>query len=192
MATKRRRRKQQKLNLQLPRGIAIPVAFVLGISSGFVANEFYHDSFIQLEPNQVRACFTPGRACENSILSVINNAKQEILMNAYSFTSKPIAESLLSAHRRSVKVYVLYDQGAASAAHSQIPVLRRAGVRVIPQHITGIAHNKIVVIDRSIVVTGSYNFSNAAKNRNSENLIIVYNRDLAKQYAENWQRLASQ
>jgi phosphatidylserine/phosphatidylglycerophosphate/cardiolipin synthase-like enzyme len=51
-----------------------------------------------------------------------------------------------------------------------------------------IAHNKVIVIDRETVITGSFNFTKAAEQHNAENLLILKNKDLAKLYVENWNR----
>lgn len=49
-----------------------------------------------------------------------------------------------------------------------------------------IAHNKVIVIDGETVLTGSFNFTKAAQDKNAENLLILHDRKLAAQYAENW------
>lgn len=49
------------------------------------------------------------------------------------------------------------------------------------------AHNKIIILDEAIVISGSYNFSAAAYKRNTENLLIITNPTLARQYIQNWQ-----
>ncbi len=53
-----------------------------------------------------------------------------------------------------------------------------------------IAHNKIMVIDANTVVTGSFNFTKAAEERNAENVLIIRNRDLAARYIGNWNKHA--
>jgi phosphatidylserine/phosphatidylglycerophosphate/cardiolipin synthase-like enzyme len=50
-----------------------------------------------------------------------------------------------------------------------------------------IAHNKVMVIDSRIVITGSFNFTKAAEESNAENLLIIEDVDLAAKYAKNWQ-----
>jgi phosphatidylserine/phosphatidylglycerophosphate/cardiolipin synthase-like enzyme len=50
-----------------------------------------------------------------------------------------------------------------------------------------IAHNKIILIDRSVVITGSFNFTRAAEEKNAENLLIIRSKELVKPYLDNWQ-----
>ena len=45
-----------------------------------------------------------------------------------------------------------------------------------------------MIIDRETVITGSFNFTKAAEDHNAENLLILKNKELAKQYVENWNR----
>jgi phospholipase D len=120
------------------------------------------------------------------LISLINAAKNNILVQAYSFTSKNITDSLIQAHRRGVKVSVLIDRTSITSRGSEIPALKDAGISVSVCKVPGIAHNKVLIIDEQIIVTGSYNFTNAAETRNAENLLILNNKDLAKKYITNW------
>jgi phosphatidylserine/phosphatidylglycerophosphate/cardiolipin synthase-like enzyme len=58
----------------------------------------------------VTVCFTPGGNCTALIVQALNTAKQSVLVQAYSFTSAPIAKALLDAHTRGVQVQVILDQ----------------------------------------------------------------------------------
>jgi phosphatidylserine/phosphatidylglycerophosphate/cardiolipin synthase-like enzyme len=51
-----------------------------------------------------------------------------------------------------------------------------------------IAHNKIMIIDKATVITGSFNFTKAAEEKNAENLLIITSKELAKIYLDNWQK----
>jgi phosphatidylserine/phosphatidylglycerophosphate/cardiolipin synthase-like enzyme len=56
-------------------------------------------------PSAVIVCFTPGGNCTDAIVQALNDAKHTILVQAYSFTSAPIAKALLDAHKRGVQKY---------------------------------------------------------------------------------------
>ena len=43
-----------------------------------------------------------------------------------------------------------------------------------------------MIIDGETVITGSFNFSKAAEERNAENLLIIRDRELAGRYTANW------
>jgi phosphatidylserine/phosphatidylglycerophosphate/cardiolipin synthase-like enzyme len=51
-------------------------------------------------------------------------------------------------------------------------------------------HNKFLVVDGMTVETGSFNYTNAAEEKNAENVIILRShRDIAEQYLTRWQEL---
>ncbi len=108
-------------------------------------------------------------------------------MQCYSFTSKPIAIALLKAKKRGVNVEIVTDKSQVRTADSLIAKLNRRNVRVHVDNKVAIAHNKTMIIDCAIVITGSYNWTNAAEKRNAENMIIFYNHaGIVKDYMRNW------
>lgn len=92
----------------------------------------------------------------------------------------------LAGHNRGLRVNVLLDKSNLTDKYSQISRLRKSGIDVSIDRVPGIAHNKIIIIDKKIVITGSFNFTNAADKRNAENVIIINNASIAKQYLQNW------
>jgi phosphatidylserine/phosphatidylglycerophosphate/cardiolipin synthase-like enzyme len=61
-------------------------------------------------PSEVAVCFTPGGNCTDVIVNALGEAKRMVLVQAYSFTSAPIAKALLDAHKRGVQVQVILDK----------------------------------------------------------------------------------
>jgi len=110
-------------------------------------------------------------------------ARQEILVQSYSFTSKPIAKALIDAKKRGVKIDTVLDKSNATAKYSAATFLYNAGIPVLIDDNHAIAHNKIMIIDRQILITGSFNFTAAAENKNAENLLVIKgNQKLTDQY----------
>lgn len=176
------------LSFKIPKNFMLSATFIIGIALGYGAGEWttFSSSSNKIEPSSVRACFTPGSNCEGQIIYLISNAQSEILVQAYGFTSENLSRALLAAHNRGVLVKILYDNNAAKQSSSKIPQMQSLGIKSIPDRVKGIAHNKVMVIDKEIVITGSYNWSNAAKNKNSENIIIISNPEMADLYIKNW------
>lgn len=133
-------------------------------------------------------CFTPGEDCRSLIVDTINSAKSSIRMHAYSFTSTPIAKALHDAHRRGVAVEAVLDKGQRTAKYSGATYLHNAGIPVHIDSRHAIQHNKVLVIDAQTVVTGSYNFTKAAQERNAENVVVINDPDIAAKYLANWQK----
>ncbi|OPY86545.1 MAG: Phospholipase D precursor [Smithella sp. PtaU1.Bin162] len=131
--------------------------------------------------------FSPRGGCEKAIINGINNAKNEIRVQAYSFTSAPIAKALLDAHKRGVNTKIILDKSQKKQSYSSYFFFKNQGVPVYIDSAHAIAHNKIIIIDRRIVITGSFNFTRAAEENNAENLLIITSPELAEKYLQNWQ-----
>jgi phosphatidylserine/phosphatidylglycerophosphate/cardiolipin synthase-like enzyme len=139
---------------------------------------------------EVQVCFTPEYgstpSCTQDIVNAIDSARHTILVQAYSFTSAPIAKALVEAHRRSVAVKVILDKSANTHHYSAATFLEHMSVPVWIDAQHAIAHNKVMVIDNVTVITGSFNFTKAAEEHNAENLLIIHDAALASRYTENW------
>ncbi len=141
---------------------------------------------LNLRPGNVQVCFTPGEGCTELIANEIGRAKAEILVQAYSFTSAPIARALVQAQRRGIRVEVILDRSQKSQRYTSATFLANSGVPTYIDSEHAIAHNKIMIIDREVVITGSFNFTKAAQERNAENLLVIRNHDFAEIYRGNW------
>ncbi len=122
-------------------------------------------------------------SAQAAILEQIHKAKHQILVQAYGFSDRVIDDSLISAENRGVRIGIILDKSNEKALDKR---LRRSGIRLGFDDISGIAHNKIMVIDSFTTITGSYNFSKAAKLRNVENLLVIKDSAIAMNYLKNW------
>ena len=142
----------------------------------------------------VQLAFTPWDNAEAMIVAAIRGAKQQILVQAFSFTSRALAYALIAAKRRGVEVQVIADREQTfSSEASRIPDLVKAGIPVALEVRYQSAHNKVMVMDAgtadAAVITGSYNWTYAAQNKNAENVLILRdNPDIVNAYAANWRR----
>jgi phosphatidylserine/phosphatidylglycerophosphate/cardiolipin synthase-like enzyme len=100
--------------------------------------------------------------CTEAIVKTLDAAQRTILVQAYSFTSAPIAKARLDAHTRGVQVQVILDKSQHSEKYSSADFLANQGVPVVIDVNHAIAHNKVIVINGEIVLTGSFNFTKAA------------------------------
>ncbi len=142
----------------------------------------------------IQLAFTPGDDAAGLIVDTIRKAKRQVLVQTYSFTHKDIAQALVDAKRRGVDVQMLADrQQRDNIATSQVDWLAEQGVPVWIDAEHAAAHNKVMLIDTgtadAAVITGSFNFTQAAQHRNAENLLILRgNPTLVEAYAANWRR----
>lgn len=130
--------------------------------------------------------FSPDGGCTKAITNELAKATNSILVQAYSFTSAPIAGALRDARRRGVKVTVILDKSQKSEKYSSADFLKNAGVFTYIDSKHAIAHNKIIIVDHSTVITGSFNFTKAAEEKNAENLLVIRDKELADRYRVNW------
>ncbi len=130
--------------------------------------------------------FSPNGGCTAAVVDALGKAKKTVLVQAYSFTSAPIAKALVDAHKRGVKVQVILDRSQRTEKYSSATFLLNEGVPPLIDAKHAIAHNKIMVIDGETILTGSFNFSKAAEEKNAENLLVIRDAELAKQYTANW------
>jgi len=130
--------------------------------------------------------FSPKGGCTKAITDTISQAKRSILVQAYSFTSYPIAEALIDAEKRGVKVEAIIDKKQIHERKVKIGLVAKGGVIVFLDGAHAIAHNKLMIIDGKTVITGSFNFTSAAEEHNAENLLIIDDAVLAAEYTNNW------
>jgi phosphatidylserine/phosphatidylglycerophosphate/cardiolipin synthase-like enzyme len=133
-----------------------------------------------------RVFFSPNGGCTKAIVSELGMAKSEVLVQAYSFTSRAIAEALLNAQKRGVSIQIILDKSNLSDRYSAADFTAHAGISTYIDAQHSIAHNKIMIIDNEVVITGSFNFTRAAEVKNAENLLVIRSKELAKIYRDNW------
>lgn len=137
---------------------------------------------------QIRVFFTPGNTVETAIAEVIAAARQRILVQAYSFTNPLIVQALAEAKSRGVNVVVILDKSNRTQKYSAADFTAHSGIETLIDAKHAIAHNKVMIIDDQIVITGSYNFTRAAEKSNAENLVIIESGPIAEKYVRNWQK----
>lgn len=144
---------------------------------------------IHAQAQQVAVYFSPDGGCQDAIVREISSARESLYVEAYSFTSAPIAKAIVEAFKRGVAVAVILDKSQLTEQYSVANYFKTAGVPTFIDRAFKIAHNKVIVVDRQTVVTGSYNFTKSAEHDNAENLLIIRHPGVAQAYLTNWQKL---
>jgi phosphatidylserine/phosphatidylglycerophosphate/cardiolipin synthase-like enzyme len=133
--------------------------------------------------------FSPGSAL-SVVLHGISLTKESIYVACYEFTSRPIADALVAAFNRGVKVAIVADYKASLDCYSLIPYLAKSGIPLRRDSRYQILHDKFLVINAVDVETGSFNYTSAASTLNAGNVLILYNApDISQAYLREWQRL---
>lgn len=144
---------------------------------------------------QLELAFSPREGAEALVLKVIASARRDIKVLAYSFTSFHVTRALLDKAKAGVSIALVADaeentsKDRSGKARAALSALADAGVDVRLISVYASHHDKVMVIDGQTVQTGSFNYSSAAEERNSENVLVHWaNPALATDYLQHFQR----
>jgi len=112
---------------------------------------------------RVAVYFSPNDGATDAVVRELNAATTQVVMQAYSFTSKPIAKALVDAYKRGVKILAVLDKSNETDKYSAATFLANAGIQPLIDAEHAIAHSKVMIIDSATIITGSFNFTTAAE-----------------------------
>ena len=157
--------------------ILLTAACIIGMASQYTQTEMDAKASVH---------FSPDGGCTAEAVKEMGYARGRLLIQAYSFTSAPIAKAAAEAKRRGVEVVAILDKSQETEKYSEADYLVHAGIPTYIDDQHKIAHNKIMIIDDRTVLTGSFNFTKAAEDGNAENLLTLRSEELAARYTENF------
>lgn len=131
---------------------------------------------------EVETYFSPDDGVQSRLVALIDSAEESVYVMAFAFTADPLRDALLRANQRGVTVAGIIEQDQADNPGSDFEDLRAAGLTFVLDGNPHNMHHKVMIIDRQIVVTGSYNFSRSAEERNDENLLVIHSPEIAALY----------
>jgi phosphatidylserine/phosphatidylglycerophosphate/cardiolipin synthase-like enzyme len=183
---------------------AAAAALLLAAPAGFARTDLFKSAIAAIENHHtaqlpaagtMEVAFSPDEGSEHLVIKVIDSARSEIRMLTYSFTSAPVTQALLRANKRGVDVKLVADeknngaQDRSGKARAALSALTNAGVDVRTIRVYPIHHDKVVIADGETVELGSFNYSDAAAHKNSENVLVNWkNPALAKVYLQHFDR----
>lgn len=128
--------------------------------------------------------FSPDKENEHVVCQYIEEAKKSLDIMAYSLTNEAIANSIILAKDRNIKVRTICDKQQSQIKNAKC---KDVGGRI--DKVSGLMHNKVIIRDNECVLTGSFNFTNNAVSPNRENFIIICNEFVAKKYSDEFNQL---
>lgn len=153
-------------------------------------NAFAYQQTVMLPKTAVKVAFSPDDGITNMVIEEIDKAAKSIDVAAYSFTSAVIAEHLIKAHKKGIRVRVVLDESQKYQKKTVAVALTESGLEPRFNAHYKIQHNKYMIIDEKHVECGSFNYTKSAETSNAENAIIVMNApDFAKVYVTNFNKL---
>lgn len=136
----------------------------------------------------IEVAFSPNGGAAETVIRTLDEAQKNIRVQAYLLTNADITHALIRAEKRGVDVKVILDKNQETDKDTTAKELIRNHIQVKVDHAFHIAHNKIMITDNINVVTGSFNFTKAAQQKNAENVIVVRgNQAFADLYIRNWE-----
>jgi len=142
---------------------------------------------------QIEACFSPplpgGCDPAAAVVQAIGGARKTVLVQMYALTSRRIVTALVNAKRRGVDVRAIVDRRQLDEDRSDTNAVARlasGGVPVLVDTVSGLMHDKIMIVDGATVITGSFNYTWSAEHKNAENLLVIHDPALAGEYTQNW------
>lgn len=167
----------------------------LTITSGAIKS-YYTDFTIQLTPNN--QCTT--KACID-LVNLINNTNESIDLALYGYTNTPaITKALQQAKQRGIKIRYVYDESfnpqnsyyKDNQIITQLAETSRSDRTETSTQSNILMHNKFVIFDKSIIYTGSMNFSNTGfSGYDVNNIIVIHSKDIANLYTKEFEQMLS-
>ncbi len=148
---------------------------------------------LTIDGTPVAIYFSPDDGVAAQILALLQDAQESIYFMAFSFTANDLGDAIRQRAADGLTVAGVMDDGqVTSNTGTEYDPFMQAGLDVRLDGNPGLMHHKVIIIDRSIVITGSYNFSTSAEERNDENVVIIFNSNVAAKYLEEFQRVYNQ
>ena len=133
--------------------------------------------------------FSPNGGCQQAVVSEIRKASNSIDIAMYYLSSSQIAHALAEAGQNNVKIRIVLDQGQEIESASKSGFLIKHGLAVRYHLGFGLMHNKFALIDGKILITGSFNWTRTAEEKNEENLLIISDPQTIDQFARRFEYL---
>ena len=139
--------------------------------------------------NIAEALFSPGHDCRNRIQKLLREAKTSIHICVFTITDDRVTDCIVDAHARGVQVRVISDNDKAHDPGSDLHRMRRADLQVAFDRTPDHMHHKFAVFDNRLLVSGSYNWTRSASDRNEENIIVTSDERLVQKFARRFESL---
>ena len=143
-------------------------------------------------PSTVEVLFSPeqGEEILQKLTDTIRNAEKRLYILIYTFTLDELVQTIIEKHRQGLDVKIIMDKGQAGSKWAVTEKLKKAGIPLVVKRGTkgGYMHIKALIAD-DIVLTGSYNYSKRATNRNDENFFIIKDKDILQAHLAKFNQL---
>ena len=145
-----------------------------------------------LDGTPIQVLFSSEDHAIDNLIALVNDAKVSIRFLAFSFTDYPLAKAMIDRAAAGVDLKGVYETFGSSSSGSELKTFLCAKLPVRQDGNPSFLHDKIIIIDNNIVVTGSLNYSSNADESNEENVVILDNAEIAALYLQEFDKLWNQ
>ena len=128
--------------------------------------------------------FSPQDKSSARIVDLLNNATKYVYIPTFLITHKEISDAIVKAKKRGVDVKIIIDANNVNIRNTKHTYFKNNAIPMKAENYAGKLHSKSIIIDDEYVITGSMNFSNSGENKNDENMLVIRNNLLARNYKE--------
>ncbi len=147
---------------------------------------------LQLGETLVETCFAPEDECAAQLVTQIGQAQQSIRFMAFSFTHDGIGQAVIDRAKAGVAVQGVFETRGSETEHSELARMKKQQLDVWQDGNPYTLHHKVFILDDKTVVMGSFNFSSNADESNDENMLVIHNQEIARQYLSEFERVYAQ
>ena len=159
------------------------------LSSYKIINDFIISKYYCPKPSICECYFFPDGSNEKKVVNILRTCKRSLDIAIYTFTLESIAKAILEVHKRGIPVRIICDNECERHSTSKIKKLASEGIACKTDNCSYYMHHKFAIIDNTIVITGSFNWSSQAVNHNQENILFLENKNISEKYTEEFNKL---
>ena len=153
-------------------------------------NDFIINRYYMVKPSIFEVHFFPNPSEEIHLINLITKTKVSLDIAMFTINNVRIAEEIKNIYLRGIKIRIISDCQFMKLPSSNIYSLASIGINIkVDDSVRYYMHHKFCVIDQSVVITGSFNWTEQAVKHNQENLLFLENKNLAIKYSNEFQRL---
>ncbi|MGI1679692.1 MAG: nuclease [Cellvibrionaceae bacterium] len=135
------------------------------------------------------AYFSPGDECRSKLIELCRQAKSTIDVCVYTIADNQLTEAIISAHQRGVQVRVITDNAKSEDLGSDIDYMIEKKVPLVMDVSKYHMHHKFAIFDNEFLANGSFNWTRSATTSNEENIMVVNDSRLIKNFTDKFDEL---
>ena len=152
--------------------------------------QFFLKEFYKPKPSICNVYFFPNAKNEKYLVEMLRTCKKSLNIAIFSITRDNFAKAIIEVYKRGIKVRVIADDECVKNYGSDIYKLASNDIPCKTDNSAQFhMHNKYAIIDESVIVTGSFNWTTQAINNNQENLLFYEDKEIAAQYLKEFNKL---